>query len=253
MLRRLRICLAALTLAAVPVLAWAPGSADASWYAPPWSGYIALNPPEAPYAIGIHGLYNMGWGADATWWQPAGDCTSTKTAAASFWVGLGNYSDASGPVEQAGTDTDCSGGSPVYYAWYATSFASQVTFGGAISPGDLMAADVVCYSGNCTLSVEDRTAGWTASVTTPLSGTPSSSEVVVSRAKSGTVPLTNFGIADFNGMAFGGWFAPISTFSPSQIPAITNDAGTPLDSTTDLVTDTGTLNTHFRATWLAAS
>jgi hypothetical protein len=65
-------------------------------------------------------------------------------------------------------------------------------------------------------------------------------------------PLTNFGIADFNGAGFGGWFAPISAFSPSQIPAITNDAGTPLDSITALVTDAGTLNSHFRATWLAA-
>src|SRR5580698_7539684 len=38
------------------------------------------------------------------------------SAAAAFWVGLDGYNSTS--VEQLGTDSDCNGSTPSYYAWY---------------------------------------------------------------------------------------------------------------------------------------
>jgi hypothetical protein len=161
-----------------------------------WSGYIALSPHITPFGLLLGAPAYYGWGAQAYWPQPAGTCTSTDTAA-SFWAGLGKaYSNV--PVERAGTDTDCSGGSPVYSAWYSTSMSSQTTFGGAVSAGDSMGASVMCYLGYCSFSVSDYTAGWNAFTSTPFDGTPpTSSEVMVSRPISGLVPLTNFGTVTF--------------------------------------------------------
>ena len=256
--RRLRTCLAALTLAAVSALAWAPGNADAavaSTAAPLddigggsfWSGYIAFSPHITPFGLLLGAPAYYGWGAVASWVQPAGTCTSTDTAA-SFWAGLGKaYSNV--PVERAGTDTDCSGGSPVYSAWYSTSMASQTTFGGAVSAGDSMTASVMCYLGYCSFSVSDYTAGWNAFTSTPFDGTPpTSSEVMVSRPISGLVPLTNFGTVTFSSTSYGA--AAASTFSPSQAGPIANGKGTPLDSTSTLGSGD---NPAFTATWLAAS
>ena len=40
-----------------------------------------------------------------------------------------------GTVEQTGTDSDCNGGSPVYYAWYEFYPAFPVDLGMTIKPG----------------------------------------------------------------------------------------------------------------------
>jgi hypothetical protein len=259
MLRRLRTRLAALAIAAVSaltVLAWAPGSANAavaSTAAPQdvigpgsyFSGYMAFSPPATPFGYSLQGPTEYGWGASANWVQPAGTCTSTDTAA-SFWVGLGKSPNV--PVERAGTDTDCSGGSPVYSAWSATSMSSQTTFGGTIQAGDSMTAGVICFGSNCSMSVFDHTAGWNATASTPLSGTPTSSEVMVSRATSGLVPLTNFGTVTFSSTSYGA--AAVSTFNPVKLAPITNAAAAPLDSLTALG---GGDNPAFSATWLRSS
>src|SRR3954453_5599968 len=51
------------------------------------------------------------------WGQPAVQgCTRRENSWSSPWVGIDG--DTSGTVEQIGTDSDCQGGKPVYYAWY---------------------------------------------------------------------------------------------------------------------------------------
>jgi len=268
MLRHLRICLAALALAAVPpltLLPWPPRSADAAVASPAapfkvgcgcsfWSGYIAYNPPATAFGYGLQGPTDFGWGSSASWVQPAATCTATDTAA-NFWVGLGNTALA--PVWRVGTDTDCSGGSPKYYAWYGTSTFSansgvvpQVTFGGTVSAGDSITAGVTCFNGGCIFQVVDYTANWTAVYSAAYSSTPTSSEVMVSRPQSGLVPLTNFGTVTFNTISFGA--AAASAFNPQQIPAITNSAGTSLDSTSALGGG-ASAGASFSATWLGAS
>src|SRR5580704_16340313 len=66
-----------------------------------WSGYAATT-----------GTYTS---VSASWTEPAGTCTSGDQWS-SFWVGLDGYNSNS--VEQTGSDVDCSGATPKYYAWY---------------------------------------------------------------------------------------------------------------------------------------
>ena len=178
--------------------------------------------------------------------QPAIGCSVATDTVASFWAGLGNSSG--GPVERAGTDADCSGGSHVYYAWYGTSLTSQVTFGGAISAGDSMTASVTYFYGLCGFKVVDNTAGWSASTSIPLTGTPASTEVVASIPVDGLTPLTKFTTVNFSAVALG--FIG-SNFSLTQIPAITNSAGTPLTSISAL--GGSDRNNNFSISWLRSS
>jgi len=94
---------------------------------------------------------------EGSWIVPAATCSSGAQYAA-FWVGIDGYS--SGTVEQTGTDSDCSGATPVYYAWYefypGPSFEiTSLT----IKPGDHMSAKVVYGGGRFTITVQDLTTG----------------------------------------------------------------------------------------------
>ncbi|MFF7468614.1 hypothetical protein [Streptomyces sp. NPDC008092] len=255
MLRRLRICLAALALAAVPAL-WASGSAEAAeaGTAAPlddpaggnfWSGYTALNPPRTPFIWGWGPNY-YGWGASANWVQPPIGCGAETNTVASFWAGVGNSSG--GPVERAGTDADCSGATHVNYAWYGTSLTSKITFGGAINTGDSMTGRVAYLGGYCTFVVVDNTAGWSDAAVIPLTGTPASTEVVASIPTDGLTPLTKFTTVNFSAVALGGIG---SSFDLTQIPAITNSAGTPLNSISAL--GGSNLDNSFSVSWLRSS
>src|SRR5437899_2952963 len=53
--------------------------------------------------------------AKGSWIVPSVTCSSSTTYS-SYWVGIDGYS--SNTVEQTGTDSDCSSGHGVYYAWY---------------------------------------------------------------------------------------------------------------------------------------
>jgi hypothetical protein len=261
MLRRLRICLAALALAAVPAL-WAPASADAAVArtaapldAPAsgnfWTGYTVLNPPQTPFVSGIYAPRFYGWGASANWVQPTIGCSLATDTAASFWAGVGNSSG--GPVERAGTEADCTGGSHVSYAWYGTSLTSQVTFGGAVHEGDSMTASVTCLNsfGECDFAVADHTAGWSANTSTPVALVnypPASTEVVASMPMNGLTPLTKTTPVNFSAVALGGIG---SNFSLTQIPAITNSAGTTQTSISAL--GGSNLNNNFSVSWLRSS
>jgi peptidase A4-like protein len=68
-----------------------------------WSGYAVDG------SVGTHVI--------GTWTQPAVvSCSSRESSWSSPWVGIDGSN--SNTVEQIGTDTDCSNGSPSYYAWY---------------------------------------------------------------------------------------------------------------------------------------
>ena len=56
---------------------------------------------------------------------------------AAFWVGLDGY--AGKTVEQIGTEADCTGPSPGYYAWYEVYPGAGVNFTNPVSPGDKFA------------------------------------------------------------------------------------------------------------------
>lgn len=69
-----------------------------------WAGYVAT------------GASGTSTSASANWTEPAGRCTGRGGKYAAFWVGIDGYTSPT--VEQIGTEVDCSGFYPRYYAWY---------------------------------------------------------------------------------------------------------------------------------------
>jgi hypothetical protein len=129
-------------------------------------------------------------------------------SAASFWVGLDGYTSSS--VEQLGTDSDCNGSTPSYYAWWEmypnpSQVLSSSTY--PVHPGDQMTAWVASNSSGTKfyLSEKDASAGWSFSTTQTSSGFARSSAEVVAEAPSSCnvlfcseVRLSNFGQVSFS-------------------------------------------------------
>jgi hypothetical protein len=148
-----------------------------------WSGYAVTG--------------NRFTSVSAAWTEPSVTCSGT--AYSSFWVGLDG--DTSNTVEQTGTDADCSGTTPQYYAWYEMYPKYPVNLGNPVKPGDAMSASVVTDgTGSFTLTVADATQGWTFKTTARLKSAQLSSAEVIAEApssRSGVLPLANFGTVNF--------------------------------------------------------
>src|ERR1700736_3194779 len=129
-----------------------------------WSGYAATT-----------GTYTS---VSASWTEPSGIC-SRGSQYSSFWVGLDGYS--SGSVEQTGSDTDCSGGRAVYYAWYEMYPNPSFSYTNTVRPGDHFNASVTYAGSNrFNLFIQDATQGWSHTTTGTLAGAArSSAEVIV--------------------------------------------------------------------------
>jgi hypothetical protein len=213
LLRPTRLVIALPLLAALALPATAAAARPAPRQTPPnhritrststnWSGYAATGTRFTS--------------ASATWKQPTASCTSATTYS-SFWVGLDG--DTSNTVEQTGTDADCSGGSPVYYAWYEMYPRFPVNLSLAIHPGDTMHASVTTNGkGTFTLTIADTTTGRSFTTSQKLKRAKLSSAEVIAEAPSGSggvLPLTNFGTVDFSTAMANG--QAIGTFSPDRI------------------------------------
>jgi hypothetical protein len=199
-----------------------------------WSGYAATGSTYTSVS--------------ASWVQPTGSCTSA-TRYSSFWVGLDGYNSNS--VEQDGTDTDCSGGRPVYYGWYEMYPNPSFSFGNTVRAGDTMSASVTYTATNTyKLVLSDATQGWSVSTTQTLSGAPRNSAEVIIEApcctnSGGILPLANFGTVHLSNSVANG--SAIGTFSPVGITMV-NSRGQDKDTITAL-----TSNENFSATWVRAS
>lgn len=138
--------------------------------------------------------------AKASWIVPVATCTSGDEYA-SFWVGLDGYSSNS--VEQTGTDSDCVGRSPSYYAWY--EFYPHPSFeitSVPVKPGDHMSALIVYNGGGFTVTITNETTGRSFSKSATVSGAARSSaewiaEAPCCTARGGILPLANYGIVLF--------------------------------------------------------
>jgi Peptidase A4 family len=197
-------------------------SEDGTAYSTNWSGYAVAAPtaPATPTTpTGVTVTYVSG-----SWIVPAlakGSCgKGTQAEYSSFWIGIdGWYSNT---VEQIGTDSDCSSGKPVYYAWYefypeGSFYACPAASGKNrtpppcplqdLTPGDVMSASVTYNTGskNFTAVITDESIG--ASFTTTFTpngktGTPqlSSAEWIAEAPCCGKhnsmLPLANFGTVD---------------------------------------------------------
>ena len=194
-----------------------------------WSGYAATG-----------GTYTS---VNSSWVEPAALCTAAGEAA--FWVGLDGAND--GTVEQTGTDSDCSGGSPDYYGWYEMYPADPVYFTNPVSPGDSMSASVTVSGTSYTLTLTDSTQGWTQTENETGSFANSSAEVITEAPSSaqGPLPLADFGTINYAGASANG--TSMSSQNPTSITMV-GGSGNQLDST-GAIDGSG----DFSNTWQAAS
>ncbi len=171
-----------------------------------WAGYVATGPSNTFNSV------------SAKWTEPTGHCTSGDQYSA-FWVGLDGYTSST--VEQTGSEVDCVGRTPQYYAWYELYPGASVTFTNPVSAGDQFSGSVTSLgSGNFTLVLQDVTKGWTQTKKVILAGASLSSAEAIAEApcctaRGGILPLTNFGTANFSSVMANGKI--MATYTPVEI------------------------------------
>ena len=172
-----------------------------------WAGYVAAGAP---------GTFTS---ASANWTEPAGRCAGRDGRYSAFWVGIDGYTSPT--VEQIGTEVDCSGFYPRYYAWYEVYPGAAVNFPNPVSPGDQFSGSVT-YTSPSTFSLvlTDATKGWTQTQSVTLASAARSSAEVIAEApcctaNGGILPLTNFGTASFASATANG--QSLATFHPTGI------------------------------------
>jgi hypothetical protein len=200
-------------LAATSPAAAAPARTAAHYvvFAPPsryalsnWGGYIAE---------GSSGEFTS---ASADWKIAKSTCKSSSDLYAP-WVGLDGDGDQT--VEQTGVATDCSSGKPLEDAWYEMYPASPVYFSTKIKVGDLIEASVTYSGGEFTLTMTDKTAGWTHKVHKSLAGASRLSAEAIIEAPGGGGTFPTFSKVTFTNVKFNG--KELSTFNP-----VASDTGT---------------------------
>jgi len=185
------------------------GSQDTSVGSSNWAGYAAT---------GASGSFTS---VSAGWTQPTANCAAGSQYGA-FWVGLDGY--ASKTVEQIGTEADCTGPTPKYYAWYEVYPGAGVNFTNPVSPGDVFTGTVTSQgNGNFQLVLKDTTQNWTQTINATEAGADLSSAEAIVEAPSSTsdsgsssvLPLTNFGSVGFTGVTVNG--KSMDTLNPVRI------------------------------------
>jgi hypothetical protein len=132
--------------------------------------------------------------AKGSWIVPAVDCAGTPGGSASFWVGIDGWSDAT--VEQTGTDSDCDGEKPHYYAWYEFAPKAGVTIESVpVSAGDRMSGEVDYDGAEFTVTITDESTGesFSTSAIIPLARRASAEWI----AENNGIGLSDFGVAPF--------------------------------------------------------
>jgi hypothetical protein len=204
-------------LAAAAALSATGGAASSVRHAPNHKITNSTSTNWSGYAV-TGGRYTQ---VSSSWTVPSVSCAGT--AYSSFWVGLDG--DTSGTVEQTGTDSDCSGSTPQYYAWYEMYPKFPSNFSNPVHPGDKMSASVTTNgSGSFTLTISDGTA-WSRTVTARLKSAKLASAEVIAEAPSssgGVLPLANFGTVSFSGATANG---ALLTGSTPGIDPITMQSG----------------------------
>jgi hypothetical protein len=208
-----------------------------------WAGYAAIAPAGAAVSFA---------NATGTWVVPRVTCTSSRSDAVAFWVGLGGYSDDSTSLEQLGTAAECNGQSTTatYYAWWEIVPASSVRISLKVRPGDTITAAVAVQGQKVILSLKDATQHTRFSRVQVLSQQldVSSAEWIAEAPASCTsatscevIPLTNFNGVTFTSIAATGNSHPgtlsDATWAATPIELITDenngrafDNADPLDS-----------------------
>jgi len=213
---------------------------------------------------------------EGSWTVPTANCSVTpgtgsgrraQPTYSSFWVGIDGDTDST--VEQTGTDSDCDGTTPAYYAWFEfyPSPAYEI-LGLAVSPGNKILAQV-SYNGSAfTVTITNTTTGVSYSTT----GNPSNGRRNVAAQRSsaewiaeapcctnsgGILPLADFGSVEF-GVDYTGVgstddatdssvsLAPISLFGAGVQQINMESSSGVAEATTSALSSDGT---SFTITW----
>jgi hypothetical protein len=124
-------------------------------------------------------------------------------------VGIDGWTSDS--VEQTGTDSDCDGSTPTYYAWYEfyPNPSYEIT-SVPISPGNHISASVTYSGSEFTITLTNETTGKSYSKSSTVSGAARSSAEWIAEApcctnRGGILPLSDFGTVylgdDYTGVA----------------------------------------------------
>ena len=154
----------------------------------PSAGHGTLNPTAekslnwAGYAVeGGKGAFRT---VSAAWTEPTVNCRGVRGSRfASFWVGLDGFSLPNQPpnmtVEQLGTDADCNGPHPHYFAWWETFPNPSITLRARVAAGDHMFASVTFRGGRFALFIQNSTRHWSRTIITSVpTATRTSAEVI---------------------------------------------------------------------------
>ena len=200
---------------------------------------------------------------NGSWIEPTATCTSGKTGYAAFWVGIDGYNSRT--VEQTGTDSDCRGSTPAYYAWFEFYPNPSHTISRLkISPGDTISAQVL-FLGKAKFKVtlSDVTTGKSYSTTASVRNAARTSAEWIAEAPSsvsGVLPLSNFGTVGFgydstsvagtNTATVGGTTSDLGAFSTAV--AITMVSASSASTVKALPSAISTDQTSFSVTWKSA-
>jgi hypothetical protein len=225
-LRTLALC----TVVAVVAAGTASAGTGEQQVSSNWAGYAAIAPDSSSLTFA---------NVTGSWTVPKVKCSSSRTDAVAFWVGLGGYSGMSNALEQLGTAAECNGLSlkPSYYAWWEIVPAASIRLSFKVSPGDRITAAVAVEGQKVVLSMRNRTHGTRFSKVQTLSQEldATSAEWIAeapercsSPVACTAVPLTRFGGVTFTDIAATGNEHPgtlsDTTWTATPIELIAGDA-----------------------------
>jgi hypothetical protein len=210
--KRAAILAAAIGLAGLVGGSTAPGatarfaglaSGDSPDVSSNWAGYATVAPPDTDMSFND---------VTATWRQPKGKCTSNRTDAAVFWVGLGGMASDSQSLEQLGTEMDCgrTGKMPRYFAWWELIPDPPVTIPLRVKAGDMLGAALLVNGQTLTFSMRNLTrhTRFTKRISVSQALDLTSAEWIAeapslcsSASQCRVVPLTQFGSVSFTNAA----------------------------------------------------
>ncbi len=187
-----------------------------------WSGYAVAASKDTVTSV------------KASWKVPTAVCNGSgpQTGYAAFWLGIDGYNSNS--VEQAGTDSDCSSGSPVYYSWYEFYPAPSYETTMSVESGDIISASVTYSSAGFTVKITDERTGQSFTKSKAVPTAKRSSAEWIAEAPStntGVLPLSDFGTVFFgedttgisgtNFATISGKTLPIGGFPSASVQEIT--------------------------------
>jgi hypothetical protein len=177
-----------------------------------WAGYAVTGQPDSFTSV------------SASWSEPAVTCSNQGLDA--FWVGLDG--DGTQTVEQTGTEADCDQNTTSYQGWYELFPLAPVFYTNPVRPGDAMSASVASDGGGeFTLTLSDKTAGWTQSTRQNSPDAQLGSAEIIAEAPSdgeSVLPLGDFGTAGFTGTTVNN--DPLGTVSGLTAITMASNAGT---------------------------